>query len=625
MPDASLILLPDYAESPRDIIGERASELGRLHSQQVPIPRSFCIPELTLKAIAETNALSSKVTALLKTSNLSSDQSKKRLKKQLIDLFHQLRLPRNIAQDIIKHYDSYLGQNHVHVLPSNAPTRSEIWVHDNVKGDANLIKSLMQIWAEVVYTNVVYSPKNIPVQTLLFSTPLLVEWAPEADSSGLVYTKDPETGSKTEMTIQGSLGIHHPDHSEIFDVIKVDVRTWNVISQQTAAKTHKFGRGHDSLKIISVPETKQKQAILTRAQAEQLARLAFNIKQHSLEHLRVHWMLVGHQLLVTAIEPFVSLVPDAPTPKEGKSARLTTATELMISAGNADKAGEQISDLADGIGILRSEYAIARYGIHPQHVLKSKRHRTLLTGDLVKTIEVYQKHLGQRPLIYRTQNFTSAELSELSHSTLYEPKETNPYLGYRGGLKIISQPELFAFELSVLKEVLDKSASGTKIGCMLPFIRTPGELRSALDQITKIGLMQRSNFEIWLQLNTPENVLNLQSYPLQQVAGVSINIRSLHGLVAGIDPDNSEMMSRYPMPIKTITHLIEHTLEAIKLNEQVQPSGYQTKVYVHMENYNHDLTAAAIKLGVNGIIVKPQVAQIARECIIDTEAIRFKG
>lgn len=169
--------------------------------------------------------------------------------------------------------------------------------------------------------------------------------------------------------------------------------------------------------------------------------------------------------------------------------------------------------------------------------------------------------------------------------------------------------------MEALKETLDETKAIT--GCMLPFFRTPGELRTAIDKISDLGLLHQPNFKIWLQLNTPENILNLSAYPLEHVSAVSLNVRSLHGLILGVDPDNGELMMRYPLPSKILTQLIKQAKETLKTTKQL--TAHPTKLMIHMQRFEAQLATAAINLGVNGLIVKPQVARIAKDCIIDTE------
>lgn len=630
MSSPALILLADYSSSPKEIIGERAYNQGILFSQEISVPRSFCLTVNTLKSIALLNSLETKI----KRSDLITSKTKgsnPKVTSKFIELFTSLRIPRDLAIELIESYQQYLFGEHVHILPSNSPNLSSKWVDSNVKGDSNMVESILRVWGRLTLANILNTPKSTPLQTKLYSSPIMVELAPNAEASGVAYTRDPETGIKTYITIYGVNGVFSPQNSKVYDTFKVDVRTWNLIEKQIANKKQHYTRGNEALSLNNTPIAKQAEATLDWGTAESIARTIFKLKQHTLEQQKVYWSVINHQPLITAIEPMSDYFEDntgergpsikglEKTSTQAKSTlanqkKPTHITALYVSAGNKDKAGHQVKEIADGVGLLRSEYAIAKLGIHPQHILKGTRLSNQLRNELIETILTYSQYLKNRLLIYRTQNFTSSELAKLKFSGPYEFEEPNPYLGYRGGLRISTRPELFSFELDALMKATNK-VKQTPIGVMIPFVRSPGELRTAIGLIAQSGLMHKSKFQVWWQLNTIENLVNIKSYPLAQINGLSINIKSLHGLIYGIDPDNSEMLLRYPLPTPIIISEISKLLNNLRETEVFGT----TKVVVHMENYDAFLTQELIKIGINGIIVKPQSAEVALDTILETE------
>lgn len=617
---SSLIFLTDYAKSPVEHVGDRARQLGSLHEAGIPVVRSFCITIPMLRSISEANNLKLKLTQVLKRSPCRTKEDQRCFQRELSRLFTSLTIPPAIAAELIRAYHQYLQGGHAHIIPSSPPSKTYPSGQSNVYGDANVIESILEVWANIVATTVQHGGYNLPMHTLLLQSPILVEYAPAAEASGFAYTKNPATGSKTEVAIAGAWGVYHPN-LENLDTITVDIRTWNVINRQPATKTQEYVRGNETLKQQSVAAAKQKQLVLSDTEAVQLARVAFKLKQQSLDQQKIYWLLFGRQIYVTGVEPVLEF-SNEPHPAslfqpETSPTRRRHTTRLLVSAGNSAKAAEQIQDGLDGIGVLRSEYTIAKMGIHPQQLVRSKK-RTELKAALTDTILTYQRALGGKLILYRLQNFTSAELGILQYASSYEPQEPNPYLGYRGALKALTQPQVFNLELEAVAEAVKKD--GGPIGCLLPFVRTPAELRALLVAFGRTGLMEKHNFGVWLQLNTPENIFNLDKYPTAQLDGFSINITSLHGLMHGIDPDNIDLWQRYPLQIPLLAEMLEKTIQTVKENSQSNPVLKPQQVYIHLEQYHPDLVAAAVKLGVDGVTVKPQAANLARECIMDTEA-----
>lgn len=292
-----------------------------------------------------------------------------------------------------------------------------------------------------------------------------------------------------------------------------------------------------------------------------------------------------------------------------------TLTKLLISAGNPDKAKSYVTNLVDGVGVLRSEYAFAKFGDHPLHVLGGKK-KSLLKKALLDTIVTFQQACGVKPVIYRSQNFTTNELRQLSNAKNLEPKELNPYLGHRGAIKIISNFDLFNLELEVIKQALSKS--NKKLSLMLSFVRTPSELKLLILHIKKSGLFHYKKFKLYLQLNTPENILQLSHYLQPEITGFSLNVRSLHSLLVGIDPDSPAIYSLYSLDVSLIENLMTKVLSTIR------QSPTRKEVILHLEDHNLPLVEAATKLSLTAVTVKPDFSAMAKKRIREVEEKRLQ-
>jgi pyruvate, water dikinase len=287
----------------------------------------------------------------------------------------------------------------------------------------------------------------------------------------------------------------------------------------------------------------------------------------------------------------------------------STVIKTYISAGNPHKATEYITDHVDGVGVLRSEYTFARLGEHPKHLLKSKK-RYQLKDALKKTIQAYRKTKKNLPLIYRTLDLTSQDFKALAFANSFEPDEPNPYLGYRGGIRTLNNFELLDLELEVLQEIT--SQNNVPLGLMLPFIRTPSELQLITSYLSKKHQFKPgSKIELYLQLNTPENILQIDHYLRSHLDGVSFNARSVHALIHGIDPDNPEIFSLYPYDINLMEELLTKIIKAVK--------NTPTKAMVHLEDNNLRLVEIATKLGYDIITVKPEFAPRVKQRIREIE------
>lgn len=299
-----------------------------------------------------------------------------------------------------------------------------------------------------------------------------------------------------------------------------------------------------------------------------------------------------------------------------------TITKVYIAAGNPLKAQEYVNAAVDGVGILRSEYTYAKLGTHPMHLIRSHK-KKLLKQKLTNTIRSFQAVKPNLPVIYRSQNLTSQELSMLERAGRYEEKELNPYLGFRGGLQLLRRFELLDLEATILTQVLNSSPS--PIGLMLPFIRTPSELQLIVKHLQqKHSLFEHSNFSLYLQLNTPSNIAQLKHYLSTAsdnlVAGVSLDVRSLHTLYYGIDPTNPELFSLYPYDLDLMKEILTQVITAVRAaphpKNQLHP---HPKAILQLQTQHLSLVELATELGFDAVTVKPEFAPRVKNRIKELE------
>ena len=607
MPNGLVVRLPEIVSLPSSEVGAAVRTKALWQQHQIPVPPLVVIPRITLKTITEHNKLDTKLEEILKNRRTSSEADIAKLRRSVLKLFQNLSIPQNIKTAFLQEYHHYLGGGFVHV--SVATPHQAAVSHHNVSGDASVFESFLEVWAQNFFYLVRYAPERTPLIQLLLEQPIVIEKTGQPTAAGIAYTLNPSTLEKTTVTIYSAWGAFSSEQHQALDCFQVVVRSGNIISSVTAHKPTQLKRAPDNFATTTVPERQQLAPSLDVEQLHRLAQLLLRVKQQSMEHLKITWTLENHQLYIRSAETFEAHT----TPLEHRSpSRDTqqTATKVYISTGNPELAKQPFSLAVDGVGIFRSEYLVMKLGYHPHYILNSK-YRSVLRHEFATAIAQYQHQLHGKPFLFRSLNLTSVELQQLQFADQYENTETNPYLGYRGGMRLLTDQTWFAFELEVLREALKTHRS--PIGLVLPFVRTPAELASILAKLDSEQLSQYVHFQPWLQLNTPANILNLEQYSLNKLAGVIINTKSLHGLLTGIDPDNPELLGRYPLNQDSIGTLISQTIQTCR---QVAPL---VKIMAHFETYQSSLAQQAISAGVSGLVVKPAVASRAKADIIDAE------
>ncbi len=286
-----------------------------------------------------------------------------------------------------------------------------------------------------------------------------------------------------------------------------------------------------------------------------------------------------------------------------------TATKLYVNLAEPENA-EKIAKLpVDGIGLLRAEFMIGGIGIHPKEAIKLKKQDDFVE-KLSKQIEVFAKAFYPRPVIYRTTDFKTNEYRSLKGGAYWEPKEPNPLMGFRGAFRYVSNPDVFNLELEAIKKVREKYEN---LHIMIPYVRSPNELKKVRNLVTVSGLFEKSSFKFWMMVELPVNVILMEDFIKIGLDGVSIGSNDLTMLVEGTDRDNSEVAQAFDERSPAIAWAIKRVIKICgKYGISVSICGQAPSEY-------EDFAESLVRMGITSISVNPDAIYRIKNVIIKTE------
>lgn len=281
-----------------------------------------------------------------------------------------------------------------------------------------------------------------------------------------------------------------------------------------------------------------------------------------------------------------------------------TKTKVMLSVSNPAKTKGINLKESDGT-FFASDFSFYQQGLHPHYLMSSAQGQQFsqVLADRIKLFKP-EPHL---PLLYQPLNLTSSELIQLQYAHSYEQQEPNPFLGYRGSIRHLHSFNILDVELSALNQA--QQSVGRNMGFVIPFTRTVEELRLMINHIRATFPHQPLPFEVWWKISLPSNIWQIQQFLTPQLTGIIISIPDLHALMHGIDPNNPDLMLKYPVDTQLMRSLIK----------QVHAACPDHKILLQLEQGYDDLIEFAVELGLAGVIVKPYHAVRTKRIISEVE------
>jgi len=282
-------------------------------------------------------------------------------------------------------------------------------------------------------------------------------------------------------------------------------------------------------------------------------------------------------------------------------------TRIMMNVANPDEAFRQCFVPNDGVGLAREEFIInTEIKVHPLALIgfneikdkKLKMKINSLTNGYDNKEDFFINRLAKgigriaaafypKPVIVRTSDFKSNEYANLIGGQLFEPKEDNPMIGWRGASRYYSKEYRKAFSLECKAILKARNEFGlTNIKVMIPFCRTIDEAKKVIQVMNDNGLVQKDNgLEVYAMCEIPSNVILAEEF-LDIFDGFSIGSNDLTQLTLGLDRDSELVRDIYDERNEAVKRLLKQVIEiANKKGKYIGICGQSVSDFVEMAEF----------------------------------------
>ena len=296
-----------------------------------------------------------------------------------------------------------------------------------------------------------------------------------------------------------------------------------------------------------------------------------------------------------------------------------TRTRILVNVGTPEEALRTSLLPTDGVGLLRMELvfashvrvhplALTRFETLPKEVRRQVEEVTEAYPDKrAYFVETLSQGIGliaaafyPRPVLLRFSDFKTNEYARLLGGHLFEPKEENPMLGWRGASRYYhpDYKEGFLLEVAAVRRVREEM--GLKnLMVMVPFCRTPEEGEKVLEVMAEGGLRRgEGGLEVHVMAEIPSNVLEAEAFA-ELFDGFSIGSNDLTQLALGLDRDSER-----------VAHLFDERRETVKrlaamLIEKAHAKGKKVGICGQAPSDYPEFAAFLVERGIDSLSLNP--------------------
>ncbi len=321
-----------------------------------------------------------------------------------------------------------------------------------------------------------------------------------------------------------------------------------------------------------------------------------------------------------------------------------TKTKIMMNAAIPEKAFIQGQIPNDGVGLAREEFIInSHIGIHPLALMEYEKLRKISNENpkIAKVIheidkksasyedkvEFFVDKLAQgiskiasgfypNDVIVRMSDFKTNEYANLIGGFLYEPKEHNPMIGWRGASRYYDKKfkPAFGLECRSIKKVRDEMGLDN-VKPMIPFCRTPDEGRKVIETMNEFGLKQgENNLEIYVMCEIPSNVIVADQFA-DIFDGFSIGSNDLTQLTLGLDRDSDLVAHIFDERNDAVKRLVKQVIDTAHAHTPRRKVGICGQAPSDFPEFAEFL----VECGIDSISLNPDTVLKTKMNIADTE------
>jgi len=338
-------------------------------------------------------------------------------------------------------------------------------------------------------------------------------------------------------------------------------------------------------------------------------------------------ILTGEMVTVSCAEGETGFVYQGELPFSIQKIDTTTmpdiSVDLMLNVGNPERAFALQKLPSGGVGLARIEFIINNMiGIHPKAALDYVQLMEPLRATIDEKIAGYQTpvqfyvHKLQegiatiaaafypKPVIVRLSDFKSNEYANLLGGDLYEPREENPMLGFRGASRYVSAEfrDCFALECEAIRFVREKMGL-TNVKLMVPFVRTLSEAQMVIKLLEELGLKRGvQELEIIMMCEIPSNAL-LAGQFLEHFDWFSIGSNDLTQLTLGLDRDSGLVADQFDERDEAVKSLLQKAIVACRQkNKYIGICGQGPSDHLDLARWLMDEKITSLSLNADSLL-----------------------
>jgi pyruvate, water dikinase len=317
----TLLDLEEVSSADHELVGGKASKLGELVREGLPVPPGFVVTTDSYQAFLDGTPLQVELSAALETLELERPDSVDAVSGRIRDAFEANEFPPELREEILAKYRAFCRAHDVRFCAVRSSATAEDLegasfaglqeTYLNIAGEEAVLAAIRRCWGSLFTPRVLVYRARKGFDHRSVRLAVLVQKMVDSTVSGILFTRDPNTG-ENHMIVEAGWGLGEaivggevtPDH------YVVDGLTQRIVLKQLSQQSWRLVREDSGgNRREDVPEEQRSAQKLSDERIGRLASLARVIESHYRRPMDIEWCAEDGQLYIVQARPVTTIPP----------------------------------------------------------------------------------------------------------------------------------------------------------------------------------------------------------------------------------------------------------------------------------------------------------------------------
>lgn len=296
------------------LVGGKGANLGEMFTADIPVPDGFVVTSKAYYDFLKKTSLKKKILTELSGLDVNKSKDLMAASEKIKTAILSAEMPKDLAAEIKKAYHTLCGENDRFVAVRSSATAEDLpdasfagqqETYLNVKGFEDVVKHVQMCWASLFESRAIFYRTDKGFNHMKVGIAVPVQLMIQSEVSGIMFTVNPLTNDRSEISIEAAYGLGQPVVSGELtpDQYIVKKSNWDISYKFIAKQTWQFTLGGNT----PVSNAYQEVQKMDDKKVVELAKIGERVEKHYGMPMDIEWGMENKKLYIVQARPVTTL------------------------------------------------------------------------------------------------------------------------------------------------------------------------------------------------------------------------------------------------------------------------------------------------------------------------------